>query len=79
MALWAKIDKILSDCADHHIPILVGIFGVGTLLSWYRHLDSSYVEFAGLVISGVTGHAIWSHKNGDGDDSEGEGSAGPKG
>jgi hypothetical protein len=65
--MWLKIDKILSDCADHHIPILVGIFGIGTALSWYHRLDPSYVAFAGTVIGAITGHACFSKRSGDGD------------
>jgi hypothetical protein len=59
------IDKVLSDMADYHVPILVGIFGAGTALAWFHHFDPSYVSVAGLVISAVTGHAIFSKKSGD--------------
>lgn len=55
--VWGWIDKLLTDLKDHHMPALFCIFSVGTGLAWFHHLDSSYVEFTGLLVGAVTGHA----------------------
>ena len=63
--MWTKLDKVLSDFGDYHIPVLSGIFLVGSVIDWFHRLDPTYVTFTGLVISAVTGHAIFSSKSAD--------------
>jgi len=52
------IDKWLSAAKDYHLPIFVGMFGVGVVLQWFQHLDMAFVAFTGTVIGGITGHAF---------------------
>lgn len=63
--MWTKIDKVLSDCSDHHMPVLVFIFIVGAVLAGFNKLTQPMVEYAAVVVGAVTGHAIWSRKSGD--------------
>ena len=51
-------DKILSEWKDYHLPIFVGMFGVGCVLQWFHHMDMAFVAFTGTVIGGITGHAF---------------------
>jgi hypothetical protein len=53
-----NLDKILSNFKDYHLPIFVGMFGVGCVLQWFHHLDMAFVAFTGTVIGGITGHAF---------------------
>ena len=54
-----NIDKILTNMKDYHLPIFMGMFGVGSVLQWFHHLDYAFVAFAGTIVGGLTGHA-WS-------------------
>lgn len=51
------LDKVLSAAKDWHLPISVGIFGVGSVLQWFHHLDASFVAFTATVLGAITGHA----------------------
>lgn len=53
-----NLDKILSNFKDYHLPIFIGMFGVGSVFQWYHHLDMAFVAFTGTVIGGITGHAF---------------------
>lgn len=53
-----SIDKVLSALKDWHIPCAMSIFGVGSVLQWCHHLDSSFVAFTGVVLAAITGHAF---------------------
>jgi hypothetical protein len=77
--MWAKIDKVLSDFKDYHVPIICAVFALGTGIEWYHHLTTACVEFAGLVLSAITGHAIFSKTSGDGSDDSQTGDSGAKG
>lgn len=52
------LDKILSNMKDYHLPIIVGVFGVGAVLQWFHHLDYAFVAFTGTVLGAITGHAF---------------------
>jgi hypothetical protein len=54
---FAPIDKVLSAAKDWHLPIFVGVFGVGSVLQWFHHLDPTYVAFVATVLGAITGHA----------------------
>lgn len=56
--MFPKIDKILSAVSDYHLPILSGMFIVGSVLHYLKTIDSNYVAFTGLIVGGVTGHAF---------------------
>jgi hypothetical protein len=45
-----NLDKILSNVKDYHLPICVGVFGIGTTLQWFHHLDMAFVAFTGTVL-----------------------------
>jgi hypothetical protein len=51
-------DKLLSRCKDYHVPAYLGVFGIGTVLQWFGHLDLSFVAFTGTVLGALTGHAF---------------------
>jgi hypothetical protein len=51
-------DKLLSRCKDYHVPAYLGVFGIGTILQWFGHLDLSFVAFTGTVLGALTGHAF---------------------
>jgi hypothetical protein len=53
-----KLDTILSNFKDYHLPICIGIFGVGSILQWFHHLDMAYVAFTGTIVGAITGHAF---------------------
>lgn len=53
-----NFDKILSNMKDYHLPIFLGMFGVGSVLSWFHHLDMAFVAFTSAIIGGITGHAF---------------------
>lgn len=53
-----NFDRILSNIKDYHLPICLGMFGVGSVLQWFHHLDYAFVAFTGTVIGGITGHAF---------------------
>jgi uncharacterized membrane protein YjjB (DUF3815 family) len=53
-----SIDKILSNIKDYHLPIFIGMFGIGSVLTWFHHLDMAYVAFTGTIVGGITGHAF---------------------
>lgn len=57
--MWAKIDKVLSDFKDYHVPVILGVFSVGTVIEWYHHLSMPYVYFCMGVLTALTGHAIF--------------------
>jgi hypothetical protein len=51
-------DKILSNVKDYHLPIIVFIFLIGTLLQRFGHMDTTFVEFTTVIVAGVTGQAF---------------------
>jgi hypothetical protein len=53
-----NLDRILSNIKDYHIPVCVGVFGIGTALQWFHHLDMAFVAFTGTVLGAITGHAF---------------------
>lgn len=53
-----NFDKILSNIKDYHLPIFIGMFGVGSALQWFHHLDMAFVAFTGTIVGGLTGHAF---------------------
>lgn len=53
-----KIDKILTDCKDYHLPIASCIFVVGAILQWFKHMDPTFVAFTATVLGAITGHAF---------------------
>lgn len=53
-----SFDKLLTNCKDYHLPICVGVFGVGSIMQWYHHLDMAFVAFTGTVLGAITGHAF---------------------
>lgn len=52
-----NFDKILSDMKDYHLPICVFMFVVGSVMTWFHHLDMSYVAYTGTILGAITGHA----------------------
>ena len=52
------IDKILSNMKDYHLPVCIGIFLTGSVMSWFHHLDTTFVAFTATVLGAVTGHAF---------------------
>jgi hypothetical protein len=53
-----SFDKILSNMKDYHLPICLGMFGVGSVLQWFGHLDMAFVAFTGTIVGAITGHAF---------------------
>jgi flagellar biosynthesis protein FliR len=53
-----NFDKILSNFKDYHLPICIGMFLVGTVMSWFHHLDMAYVAYTGTILGAITGHAF---------------------
>jgi hypothetical protein len=53
-----NLDRILSNMKDYHLPACIGIFGIGSVLQWFHHLDMAFVAFTATVIGGITGHAF---------------------
>lgn len=63
-----NIDTILTNFKDYHLPIVVGIFGVGAVLQWFHHMDSTFVAFTATILGAVTGQAFsnaWKDQAGD--------------
>jgi hypothetical protein len=62
-------DKIVSAMKDYHLPVLLGMFGVGAVLSWFHRLDMAFVSYAAVIVGGITGHAFSpAQKDHDNDD-----------
>jgi len=53
-----KLDSIISNFKDYHLPILVLMFVVGTVEHHLKGLDTSFVAFAATIVTGITGHAF---------------------
>ena len=53
-----SFDKFLTNIKDYHLPICMGVFGIGTTLQVFHHLDMSFVAFTGTVLGAITGHAF---------------------
>ena len=53
-----KWDALLTDIKDYHLPITIGIFGVGSILQWFHHMDPTFVAFTATVLGAITGHAF---------------------
>jgi hypothetical protein len=53
-----NFDKILTNIKDYHLPICIGVFGVGAILQWFHHLDPTFVAFTATVLAAVTGQAF---------------------
>ena len=51
-------DKILTNFKDYHIPACITMFGVGSVLQWFHHLDMAFVAFTATIVGGITGHAF---------------------
>jgi hypothetical protein len=52
------LDKVLSAAKDWHLPASLLIFGVGSGLQVFHHLDGTFVAFTATVLSAITGHAF---------------------
>jgi hypothetical protein len=64
-----SFDKILSNMKDYHLPICLGMFGVGSILQWFGHLDMAFVAFTGTIVGAITGHAFSPAQKDHSDDS----------
>jgi hypothetical protein len=53
-----KVDQVLSNFKDYHLPICVGVFVTGSVMQWFHHLDMAFVAFTGTVLGAITGHAF---------------------
>jgi hypothetical protein len=53
-----SLDRFLTNIKDYHIPVCVGVFGIGTALQCFHHLDMAFVAFTGTVLGAITGHAF---------------------
>ena len=53
-----KLDKLLSDCKDYHLPISIFVFIVGSVIHWLHGIDASYVAFTTVVLGAITGHSF---------------------
>ena len=53
-----KFDQILSNMKDYHLPICLGMFGAGSVLQWFGHLDMAFVAFTGTIVGAITGHSF---------------------
>jgi uncharacterized membrane protein YjjB (DUF3815 family) len=53
-----KFDQIISNMKDYHLPICLGMFGAGSVLQWFGHLDMAFVAFTGTIVGAITGHAF---------------------
>ena len=53
-----NFDKVLSNMKDYHVPVCIGIFGTGSVLQWFHHLDPTYVAFTATILGAITGHAF---------------------
>lgn len=51
-------DKVLTNVKDYHLPITVSVFGVGSVLQWFHHMDPTFVAFTATVLGAITGHAF---------------------
>jgi hypothetical protein len=54
----SMVDKVLSEIKDYHIPALLVMFGAGTVLAWFHHMDAAFVSYAAVIVGGITGHAF---------------------
>jgi hypothetical protein len=52
------VDTLLTNMKDYHLPICILMFGVGSVLQWFHHLDMSYVAYTGTILGAITGHAF---------------------
>ena len=52
------IDKVLTDMKDYHLPICLVMFLVGSVLTWFHHLDMSFVAYTGTILGAITGHSF---------------------
>jgi 1,4-dihydroxy-2-naphthoate octaprenyltransferase len=55
---FESVDKWLSAAKDYHLPICVLMFLVGTVMTWFHHLDMSFVAYTGTILGAITGHAF---------------------
>jgi hypothetical protein len=55
---YNMIDKVLSAIKDYHLPALLVMFGAGTVLAWFHHMDAAFVSYAAVIVGGITGHAF---------------------
>jgi hypothetical protein len=55
---FPMIDKILSAMKDYHLPIFLFMFMTGGCLSWFHHLDMSFVAFTATIVGAITGHSF---------------------
>jgi hypothetical protein len=51
-------DKVLTNVKDYHLPIVVGVFGVGAVLQWFHHMDPTFVAFTATILGAVMGQAF---------------------
>jgi len=58
---FGKLDLVLSAAKDWHLPIIVFMFLVGSVIHWLHGLDGSYVAFTTVLVGGITGHAFSKH------------------
>lgn len=53
-----NMDRILSNIKDYHLPIVVLVLLIGTVLQWFHRLDSTFITFATAILGAVMGHAF---------------------
>ena len=58
--LWSLFDRVMTDIRDYHMPAFLIIFFTGGVLSWFKHLDGTFVAFSTAVLTAITGHAVFS-------------------
>jgi hypothetical protein len=51
-------DRVLSNMKDYHLPILTGMFLVGSLEHHFKGLDGSFVAFTATIAGAITGHSF---------------------
>lgn len=63
---FKKIDSLLTDMKDYHLPFAGFVFVIGSVLQRFHHLDATFVAFSTTVLSFLGGHAWIQGKNDQG-------------
>lgn len=53
-----KVDKLLTNCKDYHLPICTFVFCAGAVLQWWHHMDRDFIAYTVVVLGAITGHAF---------------------